>query len=71
VREYAAQIGIGELAPHDSRRTAAKKFCGRVTNGRIDSHDMQDAHAAEFTSVHGFLTFVVAVLRVSIGLDAK
>jgi integrase/recombinase XerD len=24
VREYAAQIGIGELAPHDLRRTAAK-----------------------------------------------
>ncbi len=27
-------------------------------------------HAAELTSFHGFLTFVVAVLRVSIGLDA-
>ena len=27
--------------------------------------------AAEFTSVHGFFTFVVAVLKVSIGLDAK
>ena len=24
VREYAAQTGIGELAPHDLRRTAAK-----------------------------------------------
>ena len=24
VREYAAHIGIGELAPHDLRRTAAK-----------------------------------------------
>jgi len=24
VREYAAQVGIGELAPHDLRRTAAK-----------------------------------------------
>jgi site-specific recombinase XerD len=24
VREYAAQVGIGELAPHDLRRTAVK-----------------------------------------------
>jgi len=24
VREYAAHIGIGELVPHDLRRTAAK-----------------------------------------------
>jgi integrase len=24
VREYAAQVGIGGLAPHDLRRTAAK-----------------------------------------------
>ena len=28
VREYAAQVGIGELAPHDLRRTAAK-LCRR------------------------------------------
>jgi len=31
VREYATQIGIGELAPHDLRRTAASwskfSFC--------------------------------------------
>ena len=31
VREYAAKIGIGELAPHDLRRTAASwnklSFC--------------------------------------------
>jgi hypothetical protein len=28
-------------------------------------------HTAEFTSIHGLLTFVVTVLKVSIGLDAK
>jgi integrase/recombinase XerD len=34
VREYAAQIGIGELAPHDLRRTAAK-LC-RAKGGELE-----------------------------------
>jgi hypothetical protein len=35
VREYAAQVGIGELPPHDLRRCTAAKLCRFGQSGRM------------------------------------
>ena len=48
VREYAAQIGIGELAPHDLRRTAAK-LC-RAKGGELEQIQFLLGHESILTT---------------------
>jgi hypothetical protein len=48
VREYAAQIGIGELAPHDLRRTAAK-LC-RSKGGELEQIQFLLGHESILTT---------------------
>jgi site-specific recombinase XerD len=48
VREYAAQIGIGELAPHDLRRTAAK-LC-RAKGGELEQIQFLLRHESILTT---------------------
>jgi integrase/recombinase XerD len=48
VREYAAQIGIGELAPHDLRRTAAK-LC-RAKGGELEQIKFLLGHESILTT---------------------
>ena len=48
VREYAAQIGIGELAPHDLRRTAAK-LC-RSKGGELEQIKFLLGHESILTT---------------------
>jgi integrase len=48
VREYAAQIGIGELAPHDLRRTAAK-LC-RSKGGELEQIQFLLEHESILTT---------------------
>jgi integrase len=48
VREYSAQIGIGELAPHDLRRTAAK-LC-RAKGGELEQIKFLLGHESILTT---------------------
>jgi integrase len=48
VREYAAQIGIGGLAPHDLRRTAAK-LC-RAKGGELEQIQFLLGHESILTT---------------------
>jgi integrase len=48
VREYAAQVGIGELAPHDLRRTAAK-LC-RAKGGELEQIQFLLGHESILTT---------------------
>jgi len=48
VREYATQIGIGELAPHDLRRTAAK-LC-RAKGGELEQIQFLLGHESILTT---------------------
>ena len=48
VREYAAQVGIGELAPHDLRRTAAK-LC-RSKGGELEQIQFLLGHESILTT---------------------
>ncbi len=48
VREYAAQIGIGELAPHDLRRTAAKPC--RSKGGELEQIQFLLGHESILTT---------------------
>jgi integrase/recombinase XerD len=48
VREYAVQIGIGELAPHDLRRTAAK-LC-RSKGGELEQIQFLLGHESILTT---------------------
>ena len=48
VREYAAQIGIGELSPHDLRRTAAK-LC-RSKGGELEQIQFLLGHESILTT---------------------
>ena len=48
VREYAAQIGIGYLAPHDLRRTAAK-LC-RSKGGELEQIQFLSGHESILTT---------------------
>ena len=48
MREYAAQIGIGELAPHDLRRTAAK-LC-RSKGGELEQIQFLLGHESILTT---------------------
>jgi integrase len=48
VREYAAQIGIGELAPHDLRRTTAK-LC-RAKGGELEQIKFLLGHESILTT---------------------
>jgi Phage integrase family len=48
VREYAAQVGIGELAPHDLRRTAAK-LC-RSKGGELEQMQFLLGHESILTT---------------------
>ena len=48
VREYATRIGIGELAPHDLRRTAAK-LC-RAKGGELEQIQFLLGHESILTT---------------------
>jgi len=48
VREYAQQVGIGELAPHDLRRTAAK-LC-RSKGGELEQIQFLLGHESILTT---------------------
>jgi len=48
VREYAAQVGVGQLAPHDLRRTAAK-LC-RSKGGELDQIPFLLGHESILTT---------------------
>jgi integrase len=49
VREYAAQIGIGELAPYALRRTAAK-LC-RAKGGELEQIQFLLGHESILTTI--------------------